>query len=544
MKKLFEKIKLALKWIVANFAKPVALVAVIGLPIFIFNKPTQFSIIFTGDTGTGDADQTIVAGLMKKEGIEEVRILGDVIYESGLDSANDKQFDKKFYSQYKDFKKIGIALGNHDHLGDVYAWIDLAKKYSNVFFPNFYYAEKLNDLCLMTIDTEKIDQSLSSDFTVKQTEWVRNTLQGFYATDCKLIIAMGHHPRYSVGEHGDDKYNFKKFFDAELAGKVDVYLSGHDHNLSYEGEIGKTHHFTTGAGGQLRDLAKKPRVWAASKLGYIIFEYKGNGVANFAFRVLDNGEARNIFEIEIKGAQRAVVANKPEAPKEETKPLEEKINGVSWSIQYKGNFIPKVKDYHVVDLFDVKDEDLVKLKNTGAKPVCYFSSQYEEWRPDAKLFDGDDLGKKLDSWKGERWVKTKSKNVREIMEARVRLASTRGCYAIDVDNVDFYSYKSKTGFNESKEDAVEYVKFFANLAHQLGMKFSLKNALEIIPHTKDVVDFYQNESCHKYKECDVYKDVNKPVFNIEYEKCYLSDYPNMYTIWKSDGMNGHEIICD
>lgn len=543
MKKFFSKLKLVAAWLRAHVFKVAPVIVAIPIVMFLIEKPIQFSIIFTGDTGTGDSDQAVVAGLMKKEGIDEVRILGDVIYESGLDGADDRQFEKKFYSLYKDFKKIGIALGNHDHLGDVYAWIELAKKYSNVFFPNFYYSEKINDLCLMTIDTEKIDQSLESDFTIKQTEWVRNTLQGFYAANCKMIIAMGHHPRYSIGEHGDDKYNFKKFFDKELMGKIDIYISGHDHNLSYEGEIDKTHHFTTGAGGQLRNLARTPRIWGVSRLGYLIMEYKGDGVAKFSFRVLDKGEARKEFEIEIKGKYRSVLADvKPseEAPK----PLEEKVNGITWSIQYTDKFIPRVKDYHVVDLFDVKDEDMEKLRKTGAKPVCYFSSQYEKWRPDAKLFKKDDLGKKLDSWDGELWVKTKSVNVREIMEARIRLASTKNCYAIDVDNVDFYSYGSKTGFKETKEDAIEYVKFFADEAHKLNMKFSLKNALEIIPHTKDIVDFYQNESCHKYKECDAYREVNKPIFNIEYERCYSPDYPNMYTIYKPDGMNGQEKVCD
>lgn len=436
MKKFFEKLKLVASWLRIHVFKIVPVIVAIPLATFLINKPVEFSIIFTGDTGTGDSDQAMVATAMKKEGIDELRILGDVIYEAGLNSETDKQFDKKFYSQYKDFKKIGIALGNHDHAGDVDAWIKLAKRYPNVFFPNYYYSEKINDLCLMTIDSEMIDQSLSSEFTKGQTEWIRNTLQGFYAAECKLIIAMAHHPRYSIGEHGDAEYNFKKFFDSELAGKIDIYISGHDHNLSYEGEVAKTHHITTGAGGQLRDLAHRPRVYGASKLGYVVMDYLGSGKAKFTFKTIKDSVVKSEYSVEISGASRGAVVSAPASIPDPVK--EDKIEGVTWAIQYKGDFVSRDRDYHVIDLFDVKDEALSRIRAIGSRPVCYFSSQYEEWRPDANRFKSTDLGKKLDDWKGERWVKTASENVRAIMLDRIKLAAEKKCFAVDVDNTDFF----------------------------------------------------------------------------------------------------------
>lgn len=542
MKKFFEKLKLIKLWIKSNIFKSVPLLVAVPVAMYFYNAPTEFSMVFVGDTGTGDSDQAMVATAMKQENISDLRVLGDVIYESGLDGENDKQFDKKFYRFYKDFKKIGIALGNHDHLGDASAWLKIAKRYSNVFFPNYYYSEKINDLCLMTIDSEKIDQSLNSQFTKDQVQWIRNTLQGFYAAECKLIIAMGHHPRYSVGEHGDAEYNFKKFFDAELMGKVDVYISGHDHNLSYEGEINGTHHLTSGAGGQLRGLARGERVYAESKLGYVVMDYKGNGKALFRFKTVKNNESTQSYQVEIQGQKRGQIASQAPSPIVLPAPSNEKINGVTWSIQYKDKLQVRNRDYHIVDLFDVKDEDLGRIKASGSKPVCYFSSQYEEWRPDANKFVGSDLGKKLDTWKGERWIKTKSENVRSIMLDRIRLAKERGCYAIDVDNTDFYSYGEKTGFSETKEDAINYVTFLINAAHSLGMKYSLKNSLELIDKL-DGVDFYQNESCHQYNECNVYKNVKKPVFNIEYKKCYTPDFENMFVLFKPDGMGEKEEVC-
>lgn len=542
MKKFFEKLKLIKAWIKANVFKAIPLLIAVPVTMYVYQSKTEFSMIFVGDTGTGDSDQAMVARAMVNENIPDLRILGDVIYESGLESETDKQFEKKFYRHYKDFKKIGVALGNHDHLGDASAWIKLAKRYPNVFFPNYYYSEKINDLCLMTIDSEKLDQSLTSEFNVAQIAWIRNTLQGFYAANCKLIIAMAHHPRYSVGEHGDAEYNFKKFFDAELMGKIDVYISGHDHNLSYEGKINGVHHIVSGAGGQLRDLAHGARVYADSKLGYVVFDYEGAGRGTFRFKTVQSDRVLQSFEVEVQGLDRGQVASQPTEPATEPPPFNEKINGVTWSIQYKDKLQVRSRDYHVVDLFDVKDEDLGRIKEAGSKPVCYFSSQYEEWRPDSNKFRGSDLGKKLDVWKGERWIKTKSENVRSIMIDRIRLAKDRGCYAIDVDNTDFYSYGSKTGFSETKEDAIDYVSYLINATHALGMKYSLKNSLELIKHL-DGVDFYQNESCHQYNECGVYKDVKKPVFNIEYKKCYKPDFENMFVLYKPDGMGEKEEVC-
>ena len=131
----------------------------------------------------------------------------------------------------------------------------------------------------------------------------------------------------------------------------------------------------------------------------------------------------------------------------------------TWSIQYEGKIVRRKKDYHIVDMVDVSKADLAALKKDGTKPIAYFSSQFEDWRPDAADFPKADLGKQLDNWKGERWVNTKSAAVREIMKKRLDYAKKRGFYGVDVDNVDFYEFK--TGFANSRKDAAEYVKFLA-----------------------------------------------------------------------------------
>lgn len=71
--------------------------------------------------------------------------------------------------------------------------------------------------------------------------------------------------------------------------------------------------------------------------------------------------------------------------------------------------------------------------------ICYFSAgSYENWREDAEDFQPGDLGKELDGWPGEKWLKIGSENVREVMKRRVQMAKDKGCDGVDPDNVDGY----------------------------------------------------------------------------------------------------------
>lgn len=92
-----------------------------------------------------------------------------------------------------------------------------------------------------------------------------------------------------------------------------------------------------------------------------------------------------------------------------------------------------------LDLFDNNATIFKTLQNDGKKVICYFSAgSYENFRPDKGRFNESDLGKELDGWPGERWLNLRSANVRSIMSDRIKLAWSKGCDAIDPDNVDGY----------------------------------------------------------------------------------------------------------
>jgi Glycoside-hydrolase family GH114 len=90
-----------------------------------------------------------------------------------------------------------------------------------------------------------------------------------------------------------------------------------------------------------------------------------------------------------------------------------------------------------IDTVDADAGDISVLHAQGKIVICYFSAgTYEYWRPDADQFKPADKGASLaPQWPDENWLNIKSANVRTIMTARIKLAASKGCDAVDPDNV-------------------------------------------------------------------------------------------------------------
>ena len=104
------------------------------------------------------------------------------------------------------------------------------------------------------------------------------------------------------------------------------------------------------------------------------------------------------------------------------------------------------------------------------------------------------------------------------MTTRMKSAKTKGCDALEPDNMDAYD-NGGGGFNLKSADALNYIKFLATTAHGLGLGIGLKNAGDIVKAAEPLVDFAVNEQCVQYEECARWKPfitANKAVFNVEY----------------------------
>ncbi|KND91102.1 hypothetical protein TOPH_04287, partial [Tolypocladium ophioglossoides CBS 100239] len=184
-----------------------------------------------------------------------------------------------------------------------------------------------------------------------------------------------------------------------------------------------------------------------------------------------------------------------------------------------GAVTPDTKVYDL-DMFDNDADSFLKLHKAGISVICYFSAgSWEDWRADQAKFDKADLGKDLHGWAGEKWLNTSSPSVRDIMKERIKLAASKGCAAIDPDNMD--GYQNDNGLGLTADDAADFVKFLAHEAASYNMSTGLKNAAGIIKDVLDVVQFSVNEQCIELAECETFAPfikANKPVFNIEYPK--------------------------
>lgn len=195
----------------------------------------------------------------------------------------------------------------------------------------------------------------------------------------------------------------------------------------------------------------------------------------------------------------------------------------TWQWQLTGtlNTTYDVKVYDI-DLVDTPAATIAALHTSGKKVLCYFSAgSSENWRADFASFAAADMGNALDGWAGERWLDTRSGDVRAIMQKRLDLAKSKGCDGVEPDNVDGYS--NSTGFALTATSQLDYNRFLATEAHARGLAIALKNNVGQVGDLAGNFDLAVNEQCHQYQECGAYAafiSAGKPVFNAEYAKSY------------------------
>ncbi|MEC5218932.1 hypothetical protein RCH09_003907 [Actimicrobium sp. GrIS 1.19] len=175
-----------------------------------------------------------------------------------------------------------------------------------------------------------------------------------------------------------------------------------------------------------------------------------------------------------------------------------------------------------VDLFDAPQATIDGFKSQGRRVVCYFSAgSSENFRVDFKQFLPKDLGNTLAGYDNERWLDTRSANVRELMKTRLDLAMAKGCDGVEPDNVD--GYDNNPGFPLTPATQLDFNSFLAAEAHVRGLAIGLKNDIQQISALLPIFDFAVNEQCFEKNECATYAAFvasGKPVFNAEYAPRY------------------------
>jgi hypothetical protein len=196
--------------------------------------------------------------------------------------------------------------------------------------------------------------------------------------------------------------------------------------------------------------------------------------------------------------------------------------GTTWQWQLDGLPIDVSIDVDVydVDLFTTTDAELARLRADGRTIICYVSAgTWESDRPDSGKFAAAARGAPLEPPFGdEEWLDIRSASVRALIQARLDTAVTRGCDAVEPDNMD--AYDNDNGLGLSAADQLDYNHFVAAEAHARGLSVGLKNDLGQLPDLVADFDWALNEECFEYDECDAYEATfiraGKAVFHAEY----------------------------
>jgi tartrate-resistant acid phosphatase type 5 len=225
-----------------------------------------------GDLGHDSPIQKKVADALLQEDCSRIYFLGDLIYPDGITDANDPELEEKFLSYYRPLYKknpdlqISLMLGNHDYAGDTEAWFKVANENKNIFFPSYYYLEKLSGICMLVLDTNLYVYGEYVLPAIKQMSWLENIENEL--EECDITVAMAHHP-YDGSDYKESwegaRGVMKEFLDRWVIGQVDMYIAGHLHILKDDGEKEGTRLLISGAGGEVQNKKDSP--------GYVVLTY-------------------------------------------------------------------------------------------------------------------------------------------------------------------------------------------------------------------------------------------------------------------------------
>ncbi|MBX5484096.1 MAG: metallophosphoesterase [Myxococcaceae bacterium] len=260
--------------------------------------PAQVHFIAIGDTGKGNANQQKVADAMaawcQVKTCDFVVMLGDNIYPSGVSSPDDPQFQTKFEDVYQALNiPFWVVLGNHDY-GANGLGLDFAKgqhevDYTQLSFkwtmPAKYYRHTEGPAEFFALDTNMALFSFASQQKQDVSKWIADSTAPWK-------IAVGHHPYLSNGPHGNagdydgipippaDGSAVKSFSEDVWCGKVDLYLSGHDHTRQWlTGTCNGTQLIVSGTGAEGTELkGKNPVYFQTVNVGFVYISIEGNAL--------------------------------------------------------------------------------------------------------------------------------------------------------------------------------------------------------------------------------------------------------------------------
>lgn len=227
----------------------------------VAQDPTPVRFAALGDAGKGNADQArnaeALAAVCARQGCDLVLLLGDNVYPDGVTSLHDPRWQTAFEQPFAPVDApFYPVLGNHDlGPGGLEAWrgdvqVAWSADHPRWRLPARYHRHRRGAVDFLALDTPAfmlagLGNPLIDTFAERaraQERWIDEST----ASPASWRIAYGHHPLRSNGRHGDagayegvpglplvSGGGVREALTEHLCGRVDLYLSGHDHNQQW-----------------------------------------------------------------------------------------------------------------------------------------------------------------------------------------------------------------------------------------------------------------------------------------------------------------------
>ncbi|UQA91738.1 metallophosphoesterase [Streptomyces halobius] len=294
------------------------------------NGNGEFSVLITGDAGTGDEAQYAVAAaardVCRAEQVGLAVGLGDNIYENGPESDDDSEFQDKFEKPNTGIDVPWLmVLGNHDCSGLIPGSggdpsrgdreVAYAKTSRRWYMPSRYYSVPLPAadplVEFFAIDSipwssyvAQVDPYYQWDgpYMREQRSWLDGALK---ASRARWKIVISHHPYLNNGKHGSagsydgfevghytSGVHLKEMYEQVVCGRADLILSGHDHTLQVlepTARTGGTRQVVCGASAKTGDGKahfSHPAAWQnLSDNGFMVLKVAGARLTIAAYTV-------------------------------------------------------------------------------------------------------------------------------------------------------------------------------------------------------------------------------------------------------------------
>ena len=243
------------QWLIVTFGERAF---EIGASPEVIDPDSEFSLLVVGDTGYDSPQRAEVVAAMRRHSSEAVPdaavLLGDNFYERGVDSVDDPRFQTDFENVFDESSfpfPFYVCLGNHDYGGDVSAQLRYTEISNRWTMPANHYSVR-HEIGDVAIDLFVIDTYLIANRDRDGNEELVWLDQQLSQSDARFKIVIGHHPAISGGKHGAYPVIAESLPGLLRDHAVDLYLSGHDHDLQLNDSGQGWLQIVSGSGSKLR----------------------------------------------------------------------------------------------------------------------------------------------------------------------------------------------------------------------------------------------------------------------------------------------------